>query len=349
MEIMTPMTAMRKRPAMYIGSLKDYGLRTVLENIAEAFLDQAGTHSSEMAIVFEDASWFRFRITCAEPCLNPSVFLPQSGMDYSDMQIMLAGALSTAMQFTNADNGHLLFETKDGIEHYKTAEAPFCRSLELRFQADMTIFGELQLDYDFYCTRFRKMAYLNTATTITFKDNRKQRHDCRVLHYPEGIHTYLVSLHETISHHHYPLHYAEETIDGRTYRFAFSLQFWDDVLPLQKSFVNYLHVYENGSLVQGFFDALAATMRKLAPQPDTKNEFRLNRKQLLRQVSVICAYSGNTTNIAFEGPTKRKLNTPYMRKEAAAAITPHLENWLHTMPNEADILFSRHLDEKGDD
>lgn len=347
MEIMTPMTAMRKRPAMYIGSLKDYGLRTVLENIAEALLDQAGTHSSEMAIVFEDASWFRFRITCAEPCLNPSVFLPQSGMDYSDMQIMLAGALSTAMQFTNADNGHLLFETKDGIEHYKTAEAPFCRSLELRFQADMTIFGELQLDYDFYCTRFREMAYLNTATTITFKDNRKQRHDCRVLHYPEGIHTYLVSLHETISHHHYPVHYAEETIDGRTYRFAFSLQFWDDVLPLQKSFVNYLHVYENGSLVQGFFDALAATMRKLVADPE--NKFRLNRKQLLRQVSVICACSGNTTNISFEGPTKRKLNTPYMRKEAAAAITPHLENWLHTMPNEANQLFSRHYTEKEND
>lgn len=332
---------MRLRPGMYIGDVKDSGMLNLLAALIGYGLGWAGNNASDVAIVFEDNNRFRLRCSCHKPVMQPEEVLPvamQQGL--MNWEFLFAGSCSTQFVFSDTDTGETLLEMQHGEITQMKINALNCCGFELYFKADPAIFPELQLDYDFYGNRFQEMAYLNPHTTITFKDNRKLRHDYRTFHYPDGIKKYLEQFQQTISSHNYPVHYFEAGEADALYRFTFSVRYWSDALPLQKSFVNYLQVYENGSLVEGFFSAFLKALRNYADTHPTDESYKFTRKNLKQQLALIACFSGDEKDVNFEGPTKRKLASPVLHKTAENYALPLLTEWLEAHPQEADLLLS---------
>ncbi len=324
---------------MYIGYLNDNGMRNLLDSLVGKALDWAGTHSSNASIVFEDGTGFRLRFTCAEPVMQPGEVLPADENNFIPRwEFMFAGVCSTEFMFTNSDNGKVLLEMQNGELIQLSSNASNCCGLELYFKADPLIYKELQLDYDFYANRFQEMAYLHPEATITFKDNRKARHDYRVFHYPEGIKKQLEQLQQSISLYEYPVHYFEAGETDAMYRFAFSVRYWSDTMPVQKSFVNDQLVYANGSLTEGFFNTLKKALRIYAGKQTSGETYTFSRKNLKRQLALIACFSGDEKDVNYEGPTKRKLASPVLQKTAERYALPLLTEWLDNFPQEAALL-----------
>ena len=56
--------SMRKRPAMWIGAVNDYGMQQLLSGITEQGLSWAGKNESAVAVSFFDEQQFQLQLLC---------------------------------------------------------------------------------------------------------------------------------------------------------------------------------------------------------------------------------------------------------------------------------------------
>jgi len=328
-KVMEGLEAVRKRPAMYIGSTGPQGLHHLVYEVVDNSVDEAlGGHCDHVTVTLNlDGSCTvedngrgiptdihpTEKISAAEVVLTK---LHAGGKFDKDsykfsgglhgVGISVVNALSEWLNLTIYQNGRIYTQTfKRGkaIGSLKEGGTTDKRGTTIHFMPDSKIFQETTaFSFDTLSARLRELAFLNKKLRIEIIDDRNEkRHN---FYFEGGI----VSFVEDINKKKIPL--VPEVIyfehEDDQYILELAMQYNDGYGEQTFSFVNNINTVEGGTHVSGFKSALTKICNKKAQEMGVLKSGESFSSEDSRE-GLVCVISMKVPEPQFEGQTKTKL------------------------------------------
>src|SRR5437870_8183964 len=212
-QVLKGLEAVRRRPAMYIGSVSGRGLHHLVYEVVDNSVDEAlAGCSSEMDVtIHEDNSItvvdngrgnpVDIHKTEKKPGVEVALTMLHAGGKFDKSTYKVSGGLhGVGVSVVNALSEKLeVWVDRDGKRHHMAFErGDTKKKLEVIgkakgtgttvwFKPDPQIFTETRFDYATLATRLRELAFLNKSLTITLKDERKGQQKQETFFYKGGL------------------------------------------------------------------------------------------------------------------------------------------------------------------
>jgi DNA gyrase subunit B len=348
--VMEGLEAVRKRPAMYIGSTGPQGLHHLVYEVVDNSIDEAlaGYCDTVSVILYEDGSCSvedngRGIPTDIHPTEKVSAVevvmtkLHAGGKFDKDtyqfsgglhgVGISVVNALSEWTHVTVFQKGNIYYqEFKRGkpVEPLKIIGTTDKRGTLVQFKPDVEIFTETtDLSFETLSSRLRELAFLNKNVRISITDERTGKH--HEFHFAGGI----VSFVEHINKNKSPLFpeviYCEKT--DEKYVLECAMQYNDGYGEQLFSFVNNINTVEGGTHLSGLKGALTKVCNKKGQEFGVLKGTDTFSSEDVRE-GLVCVLSIKVPEPQFEGQTKTKLGN--------SEVKGIVESWLFTY---LDIFF----------
>ncbi len=348
--------AVRKRPAMYIGSTSSVGLHHLVYEVVDNSIDEALAGICDKIEVFinEDNS-----ITVKDNGRGiPVDFHEEEGM--SALQLVLTtlhaggkfdsstykvsgGLHGVGVSCVNALSVYLKAEIfRDGKEYFmefcrgdKTCELTEVgptdkRGTNITFKPDSEIFETEEYSFDILSKRLRELAFLNKGVNINIVDKREENKSHEFC-YPGG----LVSFIEFLDENKTPLHdqpiYLQHTGENEI-EIEVAFQYNETYSENIFSFANNINTIDGGTHLSGFKTGLTRAINSYI----TKNNLLKNKKVDLKgddlregMTAVISVKHGDPQ---FEGQTKNKLGNSEVTGIVSSYVNEYLGIFLDENP-----------------
>ncbi|MEP6601781.1 MAG: DNA topoisomerase (ATP-hydrolyzing) subunit B [Nitrospirota bacterium] len=364
-KVLEGLDAVRKRPAMYIGSTGVEGLHHLVYEVVDNSVDEhmagfgetievtlqidgsvividngrgipTGMHSTQKKSAAEVA----LTVLHAGGKFEQGAYTVSGGLH--GVGISVVNALSEWLELEIWQDGQV-FEQK--YERGKSL-APLAatgktkkRGTKVTFKPDGQIFEILEFSFDTLAQRLRELAFLNKGLAITLKDEGKEKE--QVFRYKGGIVSFVEHLNEAKTPLHKPI-FVE--IEKNDMMLEVALQYNDGYAENLFSFANNINTREGGTHLVGFKAALTRTINNYANANDLlkKDTESLTgddvREGLTGVVSV------KLRNPQFEGQTKAKLGNSEVKGIVEAAVNEALGNYFEENPTIARKIIGKALD-----
>ena len=361
--IIEGLEAVRKRPAMYIGSTGPQGLHHLVYEIVDNSVDEAlAGHANKIIVALNaDGSCTvedngrgipvdihpTEKISAAEVVLTK---LHAGGKFDKDSYKYSGGLHGVGVSVVNALSEELYLEVyKDGKIYAQTynrgnPQGPLSiignttkRGTLVKFTPDPLIFEETTtLKYDILSTRFRELAFLNKGLRIIIEDKRSDKSN--EFYFEGGI----VSFVEHINAKKDPLFkeiiYCEKSDDK--YMLEVALQYNEGYGEQLFSFVNNINTIEGGTYVAGFKSALTkATNKKAQALGMFKNETSFSSEDV--REGLVAVISIKVPEPQFEGQTKTKLGNSEVKGLVDSWVFACLETFFEENPSLAKKILQK--------
>ena len=208
-----------------------------------------------------------------------------------------------------------------------------------RFFPDETIFKEgIDYKFDTLVQRFREMAFLTRALTITFIDER-DNHEMS-FHFEGGVKSFVRYLNKSRQVLHPPV-YTEKQVNGTSVEAA--IQYTDTYTESVYAFANNINTIDGGTHLTGFKSALTRTLndyaRKAALLKDSDPNFSGDdvREGLTAIISI------KLQDPQFESQTKSKLGNAEVKGHVESVVAEALSAFLEENPREAKAIINKCL------
>ena len=296
-QVLEGLEAVRRRPGMYIGSTDIRGLHQLVYEVVDNAIDEALAGECDRIVVriHDDLSVSvrdngRGIPIGPHPTQKDAHGKPMDALEVV-MTILHAGGkfggggykvasglhgvgvsavngLSEWMQTTVRRDGK---EWQQEYQRGKPAgpvkligkvakDDPWQRGTQQRFYPDETIFKEgIDYKYETLVQRFREMAFLTRALTITFIDER-DNHEMS-FHFEGGIKSFVRYLNKSRQVLHPPV-YTEKQVNGTNVEAA--IQYTDTYTESVYVFANNINTIDGGTHLTGFKSALTRTLNDYA-------------------------------------------------------------------------------------
>ncbi len=364
-KVMEGLTAVRKRPGMYVGSTGPRGLHHLVYEVVDNAVDEALAgfckniniiiHKGNSVSVVDDGrgipvdSHPKFPSKSALEIVMTKL---HAGGKFESKVYHIAGGLhGVGVSVVNALSKKMVVEVKrDGILHSqeysegkpvtklekKQDGFPYETGTRIRFWPDEGIFETTDFDFDTLTNRMREMAFLNAGIMIHMKDERSGEEE--KFHYEGGIISFVKFLSENkVVVHENPI-YFKKVKDKTEVEIAmqYNTAYNEQVL----SFVNDIHTEEGGMHLIGFKNALTRVLNKYAQENGLfKNGEKLSGNDAREGLTAII--SVKMMDPQFEGQTKTKLGNPEIRGFVDSAIVEHFGTFLAENPTIARIIVDK--------
>ena len=340
-KVLGGMEAVRKRPAMYIGSTGEMGLHHLVYEVVDNSVDEAlaGYASKIDVIIHIDNS-----ITVIDdgrgipvdemevdgeklPAAQVVMTVLHAGGKFDSSTYKVSGGLhGVGVSCVNALSYELNLEIwRDGNTYEqsyscgepttnlkKTGSAGRKRGTKVHFVPDKTIFTATEYNYDTLAQRLRELAFLNKGLVITLTDERTT--DPKTGESKRSEFKYTGGIAEFIKHlnrgknvlHDKPI-YMEAEKDGVAMEIA--LQYNDGYSDNVFSFANNINTVDGGTHLQGFRTSLTRTINYFGKQLGL---FKSDSESLTGddvREGLVAVVSVKLSQPQFEGQTKGKLNS----------------------------------------
>jgi DNA gyrase subunit B len=327
-QIMEGLEAVRKRPAMYIGSTGPKGLHHLVYELVDNSVDEAlaGYCTSIKVILHGDGSCsvedngrgIPVEIHPTEKVSAAQVVLTKlhAGGKFDKETYKYSGGLhGVGVSVVNALSKTFYVEIyRDGTIYSQTYHkgkpaAPLAvtgtttkRGTYIRFTPDETIFTETTtFSFETLSSRLRELAFLNKGLRISITDElNNKKHE---FYFEGGI----VSLVEHINGKKTPL--FPEVIyfkqEDEQYIMEVALQYNDGYGEQMLAFVNNINTIEGGTHVTGFKSALTKLCNKRAQEAGLLKGENLSSEDV--REGLVCVLNLKVPEPQFEGQTKTKL------------------------------------------
>ena len=364
-KVLEGLEAVRKRPAMYIGSTGPLGLHHLVYEVVDNAIDEAlAGYCDEIHVTIHTDNW----ITVMDNGRGIPVDMHESGKSAAEvvMTVLHAGGkfdndsykVSGGLHGVGVSVVNALSETLD-LEIWRneqvyqqtyergTPAGPLTmtgkthrRGTKVRFKADAEIFETLEYSFDTLAQRLRELAFLNPGVRIALDDEREgKRHDFK---YDGGIVSFVTHLNKNkLAVNEKPI-YMRGDKDGIIAEIA--LQWNDGYSETVYSFANNINTHEGGTHLSGFRAALTRSLNFYA----SKNQLA---KDAGEGVSGDDIREGLTGVISvkiprpqFEGQTKTKLGNTEVKGIVEAIINEKLSAYLDENPAVAKRIISKAVD-----
>ncbi|HEY3346602.1 MAG TPA: DNA topoisomerase (ATP-hydrolyzing) subunit B [Nitrospirota bacterium] len=364
-KVLEGLEAVRKRPAMYIGSTSASGLHHLVYEVVDNSVDEAlGGYCNNIEVmihidgsvtVVDDGRGIPTGMHPTEGRSAAEVALTvlHAGGKFEGSSYKVSGGLhGVGISVVNALSEWLELEIwRDGKVHEQRYERGFPmtplkilgstkkRGTKVTFKPDAQIFEETEFSYEVLSQRLRELAFLNKGLKITITDERADGKE-HVFQYEGGIVTFV----EHLSKNKTPLHpkpiFVTREKDGIIVEV--SMQYNDGYTENLYSFANNINTHEGGTHLIGFKSALTKVVNNYA----TSSGLGKNLKESLSgediREGLTAVISVKLPNPQFEGQTKTKLGNSEIKGIVDAAVYEALTTFFEENPPVA-----RRITEKG--
>jgi DNA gyrase subunit B len=348
--------AVRKRPAMYIGSTGSPGLHHLVYEVVDNSIDEslAGycnridvvIHADNSISVLDNGRGIPVDYHAEEKMSALQLVLTtlHAGGKFDNSSYKVSGglhgvglscvcALSTYCFVEVYKNGNIykieldLGVPRKDVEIVGTSDK---RGTKVWFKPDADIFETTEYSFDILSKRLRELAFLNKGITITITDERpdgKSHEYC----YPGGLISYIQYLDENkMSLHPQPLYFFQVK-DGVEIEIA--MQYNDTYNELIFSFANNINTVDGGTHLSGFKKGLTRAINNYITQNNLlKSNDKLEMKGEDLREGLTCVVSVKLPNPQFEGQTKGKLGNSDIAGIVEGGINDMLGTYLLENP-----------------
>ncbi|HOD27822.1 MAG TPA: DNA topoisomerase (ATP-hydrolyzing) subunit B [Syntrophales bacterium] len=364
-KVLEGLEAVRKRPAMYIGSTGKEGLHHLVYEVVDNSIDEAAAGFCDAitvgirmdnSIVVDDngrgipVDMHATGVSAAEVVLTKL----HAGAKFSNESYKISGGLhGVGVSVVNALSSGLELEVRrDGVLYTQSYErgvprAPLekigktrGRGTRVTFKPDSEIFDEMEFSFDILANRLRELAFLNSGVKITLIDERADKRG--EFFYKGGI----VSFVEYINRNKRVLHKHPIFVQGarEDCEVEMALQYNDTYVENIFSFANSINTTEGGTHLIGFRSALTRVFNNYA----TTSNLLKNTKESLRgedlREGLAAVISVKIKNPQFEGQTKTKLGNSEVRGLVEGIVYDKIGVYLEENPAVAKQLLNKCID-----
>ena len=365
-KVLEGLEAVRKRPAMYIGSTGAPGLHHLVYEIVDNSIDEAlagycdqinvSIHIDHSITVIDNGRGIPTELhssgkSAAEVVLT---VLHAGGKFDNDSYKVSGGLHGVGVSVVNALSERLDLEIwRDGQVYQQSYErgAPIAdleatgttqrRGTKVTFKADPQIFETVEYSFDTLAQRLRELAFLNGGILITIDDERDGK--SHKFQYEGGIVSFVQHLNKNKAVVNDKPIFMKGNKDGIDAEIA--LQWNDGYSELVFSFANNINTHEGGTHLSGFRSALTRTINAYAAKSNLAKDLKdANisgddiREGLTGVVSV------KIPQPQFEGQTKTKLGNTEVKGIVEAIINDKLGQYLEENPVVAKRVIGKSVD-----
>ena len=363
-KVLEGLEAVRKRPAMYIGSTGSVGLHHLVYEIVDNSVDEAMAsfcknidviiHIDNSVTVIDDGRGIPTQMhsgqkrSAAEVALT---VLHAGGKFDGDAYKVSGGLHGVGVSVVNALSEWLELEIKQDSKVFQqryergTPLAPLAvtgttatTGTKITFKPDYLIFEDREYSYDVLSQRLRELAFLSRGLKISVQDERSGKK--QTFFYEGGIASFIEYLNKNkTSLHPAPIYLSKER-EGIFVEIAF--QYNDSYVEQVFSFANNINTQEGGTHLVGFKAALTRTVNAYALSSGLqKNGAEALSGEDVRE-GLTAVVSVRLPNPQFEGQTKTKLGNSEVKGIVEAMVNESLGSYLEENP-----LVARKVAEKG--
>src|ERR1700675_2668079 len=339
-KVLGGMEAVRKRPAMYIGSTGELGLHHLVYEVVDNSVDEAlagfdsqievtihfdnsitviddgrGIPVDDMVIDGEKVSAAQVVMTTlhAGGKFDSSTYKVSGGLH--GVGVSCVNALSEDLELEIWRDGATWqqnYSKGDAIGKLKKTGATKKRGTKVHFVPDRTIFTATEYNYDTLAQRLRELAFLNKGLLITLTDERAT--DSKTGEPKQTDFKYNGGIAEFIKHlnpgkqvlHDKPIYMEDDRNGvhmeiGRQYNDAYSESVF--------SFANNINTVDGGTHLSGFRTALTRTINYAGQQMGLFKDVKENLTGDDVREGLVAVISVKLSQPQFEGQTKGKLNS----------------------------------------
>lgn len=328
--VLEGLEAVRKRPAMYIGSTSSRGLHHLVYEVVDNSIDEAlaGYCSDIKVIIHKDNS-----ITVVDngrgipvdmmkkekkPAVEVIMTVLHAGGKFGDGGYKVSGGLhGVGVTCVNALSEHMEVEVRRGGKCYgiefakgktskKLYEKGDCETTgtTVHFKPDATIFTETEYSYDTLRLRIRELAFLNKGITISLTDERAEDKS-ETFHFAGGIIEYVEFMDKDKDKINPKPIYLEGEKNAVIVEVA--MQYCDTYSENIFTYVNNINTEEGGTHLSGFRKALTRTINAYARKTNMlkENDDALSGDDVREGLTAVLSLK--VQNPQFESQTKIKL------------------------------------------
>jgi len=363
-KILEGLEAVRKRPAMYIGSTGPNGLHHLIWEVLDNSVDEAmagrcskitvSLEKNGSVTVEDDGSGIPVKphpktkvsaLTTVLTTLHAGGKFESGAYTVSGglhgVGISVVNALSTFVKVEVQRDGHVwnqefdLGKPKTKIKRGKVSKKT---GTKVNFLADPEIFDETQTyEYNIVSERLRQTAFLNKGLKITLIDNRVKPATKEEFHFKGGLIDFVDYLNEGFE----PLHekiisFSDQTKDSEI-EVALQWKNEDDVTV--KSFANNIHTLEGGTHEEGLRTAVTKAINDFAKKRNLHSDISLTGDDIREGMTGVV--SVRVKEPQFEGQTKTKLGNTEMKSRVQVLINDEFPKWLTKNTKEGRAIVER--------
>ena len=365
--VLEGLEAVRKRPAMYIGSTGIDGLHHMVYEVVDNCVDEhmAGFGNDILVVLQVDGSVMvsdngrgiptGMHSTQKKSAAEVALTVLHAGGKFEEGAYKVSGGLhGVGISVVNGLSEWLELEIWQNGEVFEQEydrgkpRSPLAvtgktkkRGTKVVFKTDPLIFEAVEYSFDVLAQRLRELAFLNKGLEITLKDERKGKEKEQVFCYKGGIVSFVEHLNEAKTPLHPPIVVEVEKPD---LILEVALQYNEGYAENSFSFANNINTREGGTHLVGFKSALTRTINSYATSSGLfkKDTETLSGEDVREGLTGVV--SVKIRNPQFEGQTKAKLGNSDVKGIVESAVNEALGNYLEENPSVAKKIVGKSVD-----
>ena len=364
-KVLEGLEAVRKRPAMYIGSTGTAGLHHLVYEVVDNSIDEAlagfcdqvnvSIHIDDSITVIDNGRGIPVdQHTSGRSAAEVVMTVLHAGGKFDNDSYKVSGGLhGVGISVVNALSQSLDLEIWRNGQVYQqsyergTPAAPLemtgttkRRGTKVTFRPDQQIFETTVFSFDTLAQRLRELAFLNGGILITLDDERDGK--SHKFHYEGGIVSFVTHLNKNkaaVNEKPIFMHGEKDGIDAEI-----ALQWNDGYTETIYSFANNINTHEGGTHLSGFRSALTRSVNAYA----TKNNLAKDLKESVTgddiREGLTAVISVKIPHPQFEGQTKTKLGNTEVKGIVEAIVNDRLSAHLEENPAVARRIVGKAID-----
>lgn len=328
--VLEGLEAVRKRPAMYIGSTSARGLHHLVYEVVDNSIDEALAgycseikviiHADNSITVIDNGRGIPVDMMKKEnkPAVEVIMTVLHAGGKFGDGGYKVSGGLhGVGVTCVNALSEFMDVEVRRGGKCYgiefekgKTTRKLYEKGIAettgttVHFKPDSTIFTETEYSYETLRLRIRELAFLNKGITVTLTDERPEGRS-ETFHFAGGIIEFVNFVDQNKDKINPKPIYLEGEKNNIIVEVA--MQYCDTYSENIYTYVNNINTEEGGTHLSGFRKALTRTVNAYARKNNLlkDNEDALSGDDVREGLTAVLSLK--VPNPQFESQTKIKL------------------------------------------
>ena len=363
--VLEGLEAVRKRPAMYIGSTGLPGLHHLVYEVVDNSVDEilAGGATTITVTIKDD-------MTCSiqddgrgipvdlmknakdaklrnKSALEVVMTVLHAGGKFDSGAYKVSGglhgvgvscvnALSETMEVEVRRDGHVHFQRyhrgkpEDKVQIIGDTRE---HGTKVTFHADKEIFGDVAFSYETIGNRLRELAFLNAGVKIIYVDERREENPSVTFHFEGGISQFVTYLNtnKTVINPE-PIYLTKQVGDNYI---AFALQYNEGYSENVFSFVNNIHTVEGGTHLSGFRSSLTRIINEYIKNNNISKHKDISVGGDDIKEGLTAVLSVKIPHPQFEGQTKTKLGNSEVEGIVRSVVGETLATFFEENPKTA--------------
>ena len=348
-KVLGGLEAVRKRPAMYIGSTGLMGLHHLVWEVVDNAVDEAlagycdtvtvVVHGDNSVTVIDNGRGIPVSIHKEEGRSAAEVVMTvlHAGGKFDSKSYKVSGGLhGVGVSVVNALSESLELEIwRDGYTWEQSYErgAPLANikragktektGTKITFLPDREIFESIEFNFDTLSQRLREMSFLNKGLTVRLKDERTNKQS--EFHYNGGISEFIKHLNKNKNVLHTTPIFGES--EREDIHMEFALQYNDAYAETVFSFANNINTVDGGTHLSGFRSALTRAINQFGQNQGLFKDVKENLTGEDVREGLVAVVSVKVPQPQFEGQTKGKLNSDIQSTMASFVYEKLMESF----------------------